>query len=329
MKKTFGILGGGSWGTAIVKILSHNLTTLNWYVRSEENASYIKKFKKNPNYLRSVNLNKNNIRVSSSIEEVVKNSDILILAIPSPFLDLELQKIKLFLNNKYIFSALKGVVPDSNLVVSEHLNSIYNIPKNKIGIITGPCHAEEVALEKLSYLTIACDDHVLGEYVRSSFETNFIRVKLSRDSIGVEYAAMLKNIYAFMAGVAHGLGYGDNFQSVLISNSVVEMNQFIRTVYKVKRDINDSEYLGDLLVTSYSTFSRNRTLGNMIGKGYSINSAIAEMSMISEGYFATKNAFEISLENKISFNIINAAHEILYKNASSKRIMRELSLKLN
>tara|TARA_B100001113_G_scaffold158785_1_gene129853 strand:- start:328 stop:1317 length:990 start_codon:yes stop_codon:yes gene_type:complete len=329
MKKTFGILGGGSWGTAIVKILSHNLTTLNWYVRSEENASYIKKFKKNPNYLRSVNLNKNNIRVSSSIEEVVKNSDILVLAIPSPFLDLELQKIKLFLNNKYIFSALKGVVPDSNLVVSEHLNSIYNIPKNKIGIITGPCHAEEVALEKLSYLTIACDDHILGEYVRSSFETNFIRVKLSRDSIGVEYAAMLKNIYAFMAGVAHGLGYGDNFQSVLISNSVVEMNQFIRTIYKVKRDINDSEYLGDLLVTSYSTFSRNRTLGNMIGKGYSINSAIAEMSMISEGYYATKNAFEISLENKISFNIINAAHEILYKNASSKKIMRELSLKLN
>ena len=329
MKKTFGILGGGSWGTAIVKILSHNLTTLNWYVRSEENASYIKKFKKNPNYLRSVNLNKNNICVSSSIEEVVKNSDILVLAIPSPFLDLELQKIKLFLNNKYIFSALKGVVPDSNLVVSEHLNSIYNIPKNKIGIITGPCHAEEVALEKLSYLTIACDDHVLGEYVRSSFETNFIRVKLSRDSIGVEYAAMLKNIYAFMAGVAHGLGYGDNFQSVLISNSVVEMNQFIRTIYKVKRDINDSEYLGDLLVTSYSTFSRNRTLGNMIGKGYSINSAIAEMSMISEGYYATKNAFEISLENKISFNIINAAHEILYKNASSKKIMRELSLKLN
>ena len=169
----------------------------------------------------------------------------------------------------------------------------------------------------------------LGEYVRSSFETNFIRVKLSRDSIGVEYAAMLKNIYAFMAGVAHGLGYGDNFQSVLISNSVVEMNQFIRTIYKVKRDINDSEYLGDLLVTSYSIFSRNRTLGNMIGKGYSINSAIAEMSMISEGYYATKNAFEISLENKISFNIINAAHEILYKNASSKKIMRELSLKLN
>ena len=329
MKKTFGILGGGSWGTAIVKILSHNLTTLNWYVRSAENATYIKKFKKNPNYLRSVNLYKNNIRVSSSIEEVVKNSDILVLAIPSPFLDLELQKIKLFLNNKYIFSALKGVVPDSNLVVSEHLNSIYNIPKNKIGIITGPCHAEEVALEKLSYLTIACDDHVLGEYVRSSFETNFIRVKLSRDSIGVEYAAMLKNIYAFMAGVAHGLGYGDNFQSVLISNSVVEMNQFIRTIYKVKRDINDSEYLGDLLVTSYSTFSRNRTLGNMIGKGYSINSAIAEMSMISEGYYATKNAFEISLENKVSFNIINAAHEILYKNSSSKKIMRELSLKLN
>ena len=329
MKKIFGVLGGGSWGTAIIKILSYNLPLINWYVRNEQNAIYIKNYNKNPNYLRSINLNKNNINVSSSIEEVVKNSDIIILAIPSPFLDQELKKIQSILNNKYIFSALKGVVPETHLVISEHLNKIYEIPKNKIGIVTGPCHAEEVALEKLSYLTIAYMEPKLGEYVRNSFETNFIKVKLSYDSIGVEYAAMLKNIYAFMAGVAHGLGYGDNFQSVLISNSVIEMNNFIRSIYKIKRDINDSEYLGDLLVTSYSIFSRNRTLGNMIGKGYSVKSAINEMSMISEGFYATKNAYEISIANKTTFDIISAAYDILYKNNNPKKIMKSLSMKLN
>ncbi|MFL2638947.1 MAG: NAD(P)H-dependent glycerol-3-phosphate dehydrogenase [Flavobacteriaceae bacterium] len=329
MKKIFGVLGGGSWGTAIIKILSYNMPLINWYVRNEQNAIYIKNYNKNPNYLRSINLNKNNINVSSSIEEVVKNSDIIILAIPSPFLDQELKKIQSILNNKYIFSALKGVVPETHLVISEHLNKIYEIPKNKIGIVTGPCHAEEVALEKLSYLTIAFMESKLGEYVRNSFETNFIKVKLSYDSIGVEYAAMLKNIYAFMAGVAHGLGYGDNFQSVLISNSVIEMNNFIRSIYKIKRDINDSEYLGDLLVTSYSIFSRNRALGNMIGKGYSVKSAINEMSMISEGFYATKNAYEISIANKTTFDIISAAYDILYKNDNPKKIMKALSMKLN
>ena len=329
MKKIFGVLGGGSWGTAIIKILSYNMPLINWYVRNEQNAIYIKNYNKNPNYLRSINLNKNNINVSSSIEEVVKNSDIIILSIPSPFLDQELKKIQSILNNKYIFSALKGVVPETHLVISEHLNKIYEIPKNKIGIVTGPCHAEEVALEKLSYLTIAFMESKLGEYVRNSFETNFIKVKLSYDSIGVEYAAMLKNIYAFMAGVAHGLGYGDNFQSVLISNSVIEMNNFIRSIYKIKRDINDSEYLGDLLVTSYSIFSRNRALGNMIGKGYSVKSAINEMSMISEGFYATKNAYEISIANKTTFDIISAAYDILYKNDNPKKIMKALSMKLN
>ena len=163
MKKIFGVLGGGSWGTAIIKILSYNMPLINWYVRNEQNAIYIKNYNKNPNYLRSINLNKNNINVSSSIEEVVKNSDIIILAIPSPFLDQELKKIQSILNNKYIFSALKGVVPETHLVISEHLNKIYEIPKNKIGIVTGPCHAEEVALEKLSYLTIAFMESKLGE----------------------------------------------------------------------------------------------------------------------------------------------------------------------
>ena len=251
------------------------------------------------------------------------------MAIPSPFLDSELKKIESSLTAKTIFSALKGVVPESHLIVSEHLNKVYNLPLSKIGIITGPCHAEEVALEKLSYLTVACKNQAIGESMRESLDTKFIKAKLSKDSVGVEYAAMLKNVYALITGISHGLGYGDNFQSVLISNSVREMKEFIKTIYKFKRDINDTEYLGDLLVTSYSTFSRNRTLGNMLGKGYSLKAAISEMSMISEGYYATKNAYEIGIENKIEFDIINTAYDILYRNLSPKKCMKILADKLN
>ena len=329
MKKVFGVLGGGSWGTALVKILSENCEKINWYVRSQENVDYINKFKCNPNYLSSISLRMNKINVCSSIKDVTKNSDILVLAIPSPFLNSEIKKIENMILGKHIFSALKGVVPESHLVVSEHLNQKYGVPLSNIGIITGPCHAEEVALEKLSYLTVANQDAQVGKFVKKSLQTKFINSKLSNDNFGVEYAAMLKNIYALVAGISNGLGYGDNFQSVLISNSVQEMKKFIKTIYKVKRNINGSEYLGDLLVTSYSSFSRNRTLGNMIWRVYNINSAISEMNMISEGYYATKNAYEIGLENKTSFRIIETAYEILYNGKSLKKCLKDLSEKLN
>ena len=329
MKKVFGVLGGGSWGTALVKILSENCEKINWYVRNQENVDYINKFKCNPNYLSSISLRMNKINVCSSIEHVTKKSDILVLAIPSPFLNSEIKKIENAILDKHVFSALKGVVPESHLVVSEHLNQKYGVPLSNIGIITGPCHAEEVALEKLSYLTVANQDAQVGQFVKKSLQTKFINSKLSNDNFGVEYAAMLKNIYALVAGISNGLGYGDNFQSVLISNSVQEMKKFIRTIYKVKRNINGSEYLGDLLVTSYSSFSRNRTLGNMIGKGYSINSAISEMNMISEGYYATKNAYEIGLKNNTKFEIIETAYEILYNGKSPKKYLKDLSEKLN
>lgn len=329
MKKVFGVMGGGSWGTALVKILSENCEKINWYVRNQENVDYINKFKCNPNYLSSISLKMNKINVYSSIEYVTKKSDILVLAIPSPFLNSEIKKIENAILDKHVFSALKGVVPESHLVVSEHLNQKYGVPLSNIGIITGPCHAEEVALEKLSYLTVANQDAQVGQFVKKSLQTKFINSKLSNDNFGVEYAAMLKNIYALVAGISNGLGYGDNFQSVLISNSVQEMKKFIRIIYKVKRNINGSEYLGDLLVTSYSSFSRNRTLGNMIGKGYSINSAISEMNMISEGYYATKNAYEIGLKNNTKFEIIETAYEILYNGKSPKKYLKDLSEKLN
>lgn len=325
MNNKFAVLGGGSWGTAIVKMLLENNRVVNWYVRTEEDVQFIKNKGRNSKYLQSVVFDKSKINPSSSIRETVTNSEIIILAIPSPFLDTELKKISDLIIGKIIFSALKGVIPESHLIVSEHLNEFYKVPFSKIGIITGPCHAEEVALEKLSYLTVACKNEKNGREMANSLMSSYISVKFSKDTMGVEYAAMLKNVYAIVAGICHGLGYGDNFQSVLISNCVREMKKFVYKIYKTNRDINDSEYLGDLLVTCYSSFSRNRTLGNMIGKGYTLKAAISEMSMISEGYYATKNAYELIESEFNEFDIISSAYQILYKNSNPKTTIKKLT----
>ena len=329
MNNKFAVLGGGSWGTAIVKMLLENNKIVNWYIRNEEDVQFIKNKGRNSKYLQSVVFDKSKINPSSSVRETVINSEIIILAIPSPFLDTELKKISDLIIGKTIFSALKGVIPESHLIVSEHLNEFYKIPFSSIGIITGPCHAEEVALEKLSYLTVACKNEKNGREMANSLMSSYINVKFSKDTMGVEYAAMLKNIYAIVAGICHGLGYGDNFQSVLISSCVREMKKFVYKIYKTNRDINDSEYLGDLLVTCYSSFSRNRTLGNMIGKGYTLKAAISEMSMISEGYYATKNAYELIESEFNEFNIISSAYQILYKNSNPKTTIKELTKKLD
>ena len=256
---------------------------------------------------------------------------VIILAIPSPFLDSELKKIKSFFKGKVFFSALKGVIPESHLIVSEHLNQFYKVSFAKIGVITGPCHAEEVALERLSYLTIACVDEIKARVVSDSLSCDYIKCKISEDIIGTEYAAMLKNIYAIAAGIAHGLGYGDNFQSVLMSNAIREMKKYVKKVYKMKRDINSSAYLGDLLVTGYSTFSRNRMFGNMIGKGYTVKSAQMEMSMVAEGYYATKSAYQLNMkrEKNAKTPIINAVYAILYESGNAKDIFKDLTNKLD
>jgi len=215
------------------------------------------------------------------------------------------------------------------LTVGEHLHKNHHIPLDQIGVITGPCHAEEVALERLSYLTIACMDRTIALTMATVLKSTYIRTKISNDIIGTEYAAMLKNIYAIAAGVAHGLGYGDNFQSVLMSNAIREMKRFIKDVYKMKRNINNSAYLGDLLVTGYSTFSRNRSLGNMIGKGYSVRAALLEMNMIAEGYYATQSAVLINKKYKTRIPIINAMYGILYEGKNAARVFAKLTKKLN
>lgn len=333
MKKEvqFAVLGGGSWATAIVKMLTENVSNVIWYMRSEEAIEFIKKQHHNPNYLTSVEFKMEQLTLTSVIDEAVSMADVLIFAIPSAFLESELQKLTIPISHKIIFSAIKGIVPETGKIVGEHFHEKYQIPFENIGVITGPCHAEEVALERLSYLTIACADNKKADLVASYLASSYIKTKISDDIIGTEYAAMLKNIYALAAGIAHGLGYGDNFQSVLMSNAIREMKRFISRVHKMKRNINNSAYLGDLLVTGYSTFSRNRMFGNMIGKGYTVKSAKMEMIMVAEGYYATKSAFELknSFSKKVKTPIIDAVYAILYNRENAKKTFTALADKLD
>ncbi len=327
----FAVIGGGSWATAIVKMLTENLSELAWYMRNENAVKHIQQEDHNPNYLSSVAFNTKQLKLTSNINEAVEYADYIIFAIPSAFLKSELDKLKLPLKDKIIFSAIKGIVPESGLIVGDHFNKFYDIPFENIGVITGPCHAEEVALERLSYITIACAKEENANFLVKYLSSSYINCKTSEDVIGTEYAAMLKNIYAIAAGIAHGLGYGDNFQSVLMSNAIREMKRFIKKTYKMKRNINDSAYLGDLLVTGYSVFSRNRMFGNMIGKGYTVKSAQMEMSMVAEGYYATKSAYKINKnrEKKAKTPIINAVYAILYEHKNPKKVFLKLVEKLD
>ncbi len=327
----FAVIGGGSWATAIAKMLCVNLSEIAWYMRNIEAIAHIKTHHHNPNYLSSVEFNTDKLKLTNDINEAIAFADYIIFAIPSAFLGGELLKITdpESLKDKIIFSAIKGIVPETSLIVGEHFHEKYDIPYENIGVITGPCHAEEVALERLSYLTIACGDAKKAKIVAKCLSGNYIKAKITDDIIGTEYAAMLKNIYAIAAGMAHGLGYGDNFQSVLMSNGIREMKKFIRKVHKMKRNINNSAYLGDLLVTGYSVFSRNRMFGNMIGKGYTVRSAQMEMSMVAEGYYATKSAWELNQTYGAKTPIIDAVYSVLYDGKDAKKVFEKLTDKLD
>lgn len=330
-KPTFGVIGGGSWATAIVKMLCENLETVGWYMRSNYALEHIKREEHNPSYLSSVEFKPEQLMLSNDINEIVAYADVVIFAVPSAFIGGELAKLTASLENKLIISAIKGIMPESGKLVGDYFHNVYNIPFENIGVIAGPCHAEEVALERLSYLTIACADKENAKLVAKNLSSDYIKCTTSDDIIGIEYAATLKNIYAIAAGIAHGLGYGDNFQALLMSNAIREIKRYVKRAHKMKRDINGSAYLGDLLVTGYSVFSRNRMFGNMIGKGYTVKSAQMEMSMIAEGYYAAKSALELneSREKQAKIPIIEAVHCILYKGKDPKKVFKKLTEKLN
>ena len=329
--KKYAVFGAGSWATAIVKMLCENLDEVGWYMRSVYIKEHLLKEQHNPSYLSSVEFNTNQLKLSNDINEIASWADYLIFVIPSAFMHAELSKLSVDISNKMIVSAVKGIIPESGLLVGEHFHDAYNISFKNIAVIAGPCHAEEVALERLSYLTISCADTKKAQEIANNLLSNYIKTKINDDIIGVEYAVMLKNIYAIAAGIAHGLGYGDNFQSVLMSNAIREMKRFIKKMHKMKRNINNSAYLGDLLVTGYSVFSRNRMFGNMIGKGYTVKSAQLEMNMIAEGYYATKSAHLLNEKNikKTRLPIINAVYAILYENKNPKKVFKKLTEKLD
>ena len=327
----YAVFGSGSWATAIVKMLCENLNEVGWYMRSVYIKEHLIREEHNPSYLSSVEFNIEQLKLSNDINEMANYADVLIFVIPSAFIHTELEKLNIDITNKTIVSAIKGIVPETGLLVGEHFNEHYKVPFESIAVIAGPCHAEEVALERLSYLTISCWDAKKAQQIANSLSSDYIKTKISDDVIGIEYGVMLKNIYAIAAGIAHGLGYGDNFQSILMSNAIREMKRFIKKVHKMKRNINNSAYLGDLLVTGYSTFSRNRMFGNMIGKGYTVKSAQMEMNMVAEGYYATKSAYFINENNekKAETPIINAVYEILYSNKNPKKVFKKLTDKLD
>jgi glycerol-3-phosphate dehydrogenase (NAD(P)+) len=327
----YAVFGAGSWATAIVKMLSENLDEVGWYMRSVYAKEHILKEYHNPSYLSSVEFKVDQLKLSNDINEMAEYADVLIFVIPSAFMHSELGKLSANVSDKIIVSAVKGIIPESGLLVGEHFHDIYNIPFENIAVIAGPCHAEEVALERLSYLTISCADAEKAQAIADSLSSDYIKTKISDDIIGTEYAVMLKNIYAIAAGMAHGLGYGDNFQSVLMSNAIREMKRFIKKMHKMKRNINNSAYLGDLLVTGYSVFSRNRMFGNMIGKGYTVKSAMMEMNMVAEGYYATKSAHLLNEKNKkkTRLPIIDAVYSVLYEGKDAKKVFKKLTDKLD
>ena len=324
------VIGGGSWATALVKMLCNNVDHVNWYMRNEEAVKHIKKYRRNPNYLQSVEFDLNKIVVSTDLIKMIESANTIIIATPSAFLTKLFEDFPIeLMKDKVVFSAVKGIIPEYNAIPARFIHKTFGTPYDNIGIICGPCHAEEVALERLSYLTIACQDEYISEEMADILACRYIKTTISDDLFGTELSAVLKNVYAIASGICAGLGYGDNFQAVLISNAIQEIENFIDEVSPIHRDVKSSAYLGDLLVTAYSQFSRNRNFGYMVGKGYSVKSAQLEMNMIAEGYYATKSVIEIMKKFEVEMPIVEAVNNIIYEKISPVIEMRILTDKLS
>jgi glycerol-3-phosphate dehydrogenase (NAD(P)+) len=328
--KKIAVIGGGSWATALVKILCNNLSSVNWWMRNDMAVEHILRYRHNPNYLQSVEFDLDKINVSTDLIEIIQPADIVIIATPSAFLTKIFEGFPAeIMDGKVIFSAVKGIIPEYNAIPARFIHKTFGTPYDNIGIICGPCHAEEVALERLSYLTIAGQNEEMAEEMAELLACRYIKTTVSDDLFGTELSAVLKNVYALASGICSGLGYGDNFQAVLISNAIQEIENFIDEVSPIHRDVKSSAYLGDLLVTAYSKFSRNRTFGFMIGKGYSVKTAQLEMDMIAEGYYATKCVMEINKKFQVEMPIVEAVYNILYEKISPVIEMRILTDRLS
>lgn len=324
------VVGHGSWATALVKILTDNGRVVGWYVRNDDVRAHIAKHGNNPKYLSQVHFASDSIKLYGDVNSAINEAQVVILAIPSAFVQTVMSELSVSFADKFVVSAIKGIVPDVWLTIGEWLHQNFGLPFSRIGVITGPCHAEEVALVRLSYLTMVCKDLDMAHSLGLAFANDYIRVTESTDIYGVEWASVLKNIYAIAGGVCHSLGYGDNFMAVLISNAAIEIEHFLLVTYPCDRQIMASAYLGDLLVTCYSQFSRNRTFGQMIGKGYAVRSAQMEMGMVAEGYYSTACLQEVKKRecHKVDMPIAETMYGILYQKHPAKKAMEKLLSKL-
>ena len=326
----FGVLGSGSWATALVKILSENLTQVNWYVRNPESLHHLEQFGHNPKYLQSVSFPKEKLNLFGELDRFIEQTDILIVAVPAAFLHETLGTVDpTCFKDKSVISAIKGIIPEFHAIPARYFHKTFQIPYEQLGIVCGPCHAEEIALERLSYLTVGSENAALSNPVAIALRCRFVEVSENDDLFGAELSAILKNIYAIASGMFAGLGYGDNFQAVLVSNALQEMKRFIDVVHPIHRDVNSSAYLGDLLVTAYSKFSRNRTFGFMLGQGYTLQSAKLELTMVAEGYYAARSLMEINQKFQVEMPILSAVYSVLYEGANCQRKMKELTSKLS
>ncbi len=328
MYRKVAILGSGSWATALAKIVMQNQGEINWFIRRQEVIDEFISTGKNPSYLGAAEFDISRIHFSSDINQTVAQSDVLILAIPSPYVKQTLNKIRRDMTHKVVISAVKGMIPDENVIITDYLHDRFRIPFDQLGVIAGPCHAEEIALERLSYLTIGCENRANAEIWAKLFQTPYVHTTISSDVIGLEYSSVMKNIYAIAAGMCQALHYGDNFQAVLLSNAIQEIQRFATATSNVPREITASGYLGDVLVTGYSQFSRNRQFGQMLGLGYSVKAAQMEMEMVAEGYYGTKAIHDVNERMKVALPIVDAMYEILYNKQKAKPIIKSLTSKL-
>lgn len=322
---TCGMIGYGSWATALVHTLEMNRQKIWWHIRNPEVLESINTEGRNAKYLNDIEFDKELINASDDINEVVKNSDIIIIAAPSAYLKEFLKDLTEPLDGKFILSATKGIIPEDYKTITEFFRDTYGLHYDQLGLISGPSHAEEVSRNRLSYLTVACTNDENGKIIGSRFSTSNIQIRYSKDIYGIEYAGILKNIYALAGGLAVGLGYGDNFRAVLTAASALEMTRFIQESYPFERNTMRSAYLGDLLVTAYSSFSRNRRLGQLIGHGCTVKSALNEMTMIAEGYFAAECMKHINERHNVYMPIADMVYDVLYKRANPRKRMKELS----
>lgn len=324
------VIGGGSWATAIVKILSEQNIKIKWWLRNKQTVDHIKKHHHNPQYLSSIELHPSRVKPYHNIKEALKNTEWVILAVPAAFLSNALEGLNAsHFEGKNIISAIKGMEPTSNQLISDWFVDKFGIPLDRQGIIAGPCHAEEITQEKQSYLTIASPNITLAEEFASAIRCRFVKCHTSNDLHGVEYSAVLKNIVAIASGIAHGLGAGDNFQAVLVSNAMQEITKLVNVIAPAERDMSGSAYLGDLLVTSYSQFSRNRTFGNYLGRGYSVKNAQLEMKMIAEGFYAVSSIYELAVINELTLPITSFVYDIIHKKMPPKKAFSILKEQLS